>query len=178
MKCQHCENEATVHEVTVRNGVRVERHLCESCAAQQGIPVQGQASINELISKYLMAQGPMAAGPVPKPAARPTVCPTCAMSYAEFKQSGLLGCPDCYVAFEAQLGPLIERAHGGAGQHVGKSPRREARAPEAEREAMEERARRLRLIRKQLDDAVHAEQYERAAKLRDELRRLAGPGES
>jgi protein arginine kinase activator len=90
---------------------------------------------------------------------------------------------------------LLERAHEGATHHVGKSPRRgsvaratqgsQATAPSSpttERAAArlgtpEERSRRLVILRKQLADAVAAEQYERAASLRDELRRLSQPGE-
>src|ERR1043166_5777332 len=34
MKCEKCELEATVHELRVVNGKRVERHLCEKCARE------------------------------------------------------------------------------------------------------------------------------------------------
>jgi protein arginine kinase activator len=192
MKCDLCENEATVHEVTVKSGVKVEKHLCESCARQQGISVQPSVPINELITKYVMAHAaPSAApsAPAPSGTARATVCPTCGTTYAEFRQTGLLGCADCYKAFEAQLSPLLERAHEGATHHVGKLPRRTlaasrlsqgsgtaARGLEAVLGGAEERAKRLTAIRMQLDEAVSSEQYERAAKLRDELRRLSEMG--
>jgi protein arginine kinase activator len=174
-KCQLCENEATVHEVMVKNGVRMERHLCEACAQKHGLASQ---PINELISKYIIS----GAAPTPvKPAGPqpPETCPGCELTFNQFKQSGLLGCPECYRTFEALLTPLIERAHSGTSQHVGKQPRRmlataaEGRLnPEAIVGTAEERARRLRAVRQQLDEAVQNEQYERAAKLRDELRRL------
>lgn len=173
MKCDHCDNEATVREVTMKNGVRIERHLCEQCAQQHGIAIQPQVSIDELIGKYVLphVMNPQAAGAPPKGSS----CPTCRLAYAEFKQGGLLGCPDCYRMFETQLAPLIERAHEGAGQHIGKSPKRRAATPHAGPSlsaALQERAHRLRAIRKQLDDAVKTEQYEKAAQLRDELRKL------
>lgn len=184
-KCQICQNEATVHEVTVRQGVRVERHLCESCAQQAGIPVHSSAPINELISKYIMSQGPDAVvvqqSKTPAPAPKVTTCPGCSMTFAEFKQSGHLGCPECYSAFEAQLSGVIERFHGGAGQHVGKQPLRgesaaaQGKADASRNSAIEERARRMQLLRQQLEEAVRTEQYERAVKLRDELRRFDQP---
>ena len=37
MRCDRCENEATVHETLIKDGVPVERNLCESCAAQSGV---------------------------------------------------------------------------------------------------------------------------------------------
>jgi protein arginine kinase activator len=186
-KCQNCQNEATVHEVTVRQGVRVERHLCESCAQEAGIPVHPSAPINDLIGKYILSQtqggivAPTTASPSsPTPApAKPHACPGCALTFAEFKQGGLLGCAECYRAFESQLSGLIERAHGGATQHLGKQPRRMGGGePSAAREGglLEERARRQQLLRQQLEEAVRAEQYERAAKIRDEIHRFGDTG--
>lgn len=179
MKCDRCDNEATVHEVTIRNAKKVERHLCENCAREQGIDAQSQAQLGELITKYVMAQGQ---GKVAAPKAREGLaCPACHLSFAEFRKTGLLGCAECYKAFEAKLAPLLERAHGGASHHVGKVPRRalgsgrpggSATARSAALAAASDRAQRLALLRKQLEDAVSAEQYERAAKIRDDLRRM------
>ncbi|MCC6661554.1 MAG: UvrB/UvrC motif-containing protein [Phycisphaerales bacterium] len=170
MKCDQCEQEATVHEVTIKSGKKVEKHLCEACAKKQGIAVQAGMPIQELLNKYVLAQ----AGTTPAKAA---ACPSCSLAYTEFRQHGLLGCPDCYKAFEGLLGPLLERAHEGATHHVGKSPRRAGRGGEAGAESItggpKERAERLSILQKQLDQAVRAEQYEKAAKLRDEIRREA-----
>src|SRR5690606_37606014 len=127
MKCDQCGQEATVHELRVVNGKKVERHLCEACARKQGIAVQPALSVPELLEKYI--QQAAAASPPVKPAhptatpARANVCPRCGTTYMEFRQTGLLGCADCYRAFEAQLGPLLERAHEGGGYHVGKVPK-------------------------------------------------------
>lgn len=153
-KCDRCDNEAVVHEVTIRDGQKVEKHLCESCAHQEGVAKQ-HAPISDLITKFVLAQ---ASG---TPTARPASCPTCGMTFHEFRQQGLLGCPACYKAFEEQLGPMIERAHEGATHHVGKVPRRGAPAPD--------RQQRIVALRRQLQEAIDAEQYERAATLRDEL---------
>lgn len=154
-KCDRCDNEAIVHEVTIKGGQKVEKHLCESCAREEGVAKQQHAPISNLITKFVLAQ---AAG---APTARAASCPTCGMTFHEFRQQGLLGCPDCYKAFEQQLGPMIERAHEGATHHVGKVPRRGAPAPD--------RQQRIVALRRQLQEAIDAEQYERAAAIRDEL---------
>src|SRR5690606_37946768 len=69
----------------------------------------------------------------------------------------------------------------GAARHVGKAPRRalarvsaagDRRQLESILGDIEERARQIRQLRDQLDLAVKAEQYERAAAIRDDLRRL------
>lgn len=179
MKCDHCENEATVHEVTVKNGVKIEKHLCEVCAQQQGLAVQSQIPFAELMTKYIVTSGTQ------PPVARATHCPICKITFAEFRQHGLLGCAECYRAFEDQLAPLIERAHEGGTSHVGKVPRRASggkprKQPNGEQDEetlaqLEARAERLRSIREELDRAVAAEEYEKAARLRDEIRKLSSP---
>lgn len=172
MKCDQCDNEATVRETTIEKGVAVEKHLCESCAAKQGLGGQPH-TLGGVLKGFVVAPG---AGIVIQTHSKAAACPVCRLPYADFKNNGLLGCPHCYRAFEPQLAPLIERAHEGAVKHAGKSPRRASAAPATGRLAglsMEERAERLRAIRKELDSAVAAEQYELAARLRDELRRLS-----
>jgi protein arginine kinase activator len=190
VKCDHCDNEATVHEVTVKSGVKIEKHLCESCASTQGISVTPSTPISEMIKHYVMAHGTPAAAqspaaPGPGGTVKAQTCPTCKTTFSEFRQHGLLGCPDCYRIFESQLGPLLERAHDGGVKHAGKTPRRmmggvPATAPvkpPASVLDLEDREARLRRIRKELDNAVQAEKYELAAKLRDELRKMnEGPG--
>jgi protein arginine kinase activator len=189
VKCDHCDNEATVHEVTVKSGVKIEKHLCESCASQQGIASQPSTPISEMIKHYVQTHGLTTHGQMPTgqpgATAKSQTCPTCKTTFSEFRQHGLLGCPDCYKVFEAQLGPLLERAHDGGVKHVGKTPRRMTGGGHAPSPApkpasvldLEDREARLRRIRRELDSAVQAEKYELAAKLRDELRKISEPGQ-
>lgn len=171
-KCDHCDREATVHEMVIRNGKQVEKHLCESCARESGIKVPTPPSLNDVIKQFVVAQAsapttPTPVGQPPAASAKPAGCPGCGLTFAEFRQSGLLGCADCYKAFEAALGPLLERAHEGGTHHVGKAPSRAGHC--------EERHERIAALRKQLVDAVAAEQYERAARLRDQLMHIDEP---
>lgn len=186
MKCDQCENEATVHEVVRQGGKHAERHLCEQCAKKLGISVQ-HMPINELIQKYVLQQagatGAAAEKAETSPSAPAKVCGSCGLEHAEFRKTGLLGCPDCYTAFETPLGPLLERAHEGGSKHIGKTPRRAGAgaggrlggSEDAHAARVRERSERLTILNKQLDTAVRAEQYERAAALRDEIRRVADP---
>ena len=175
MLCENCgQREATIHEVLIKAGAKVEKHLCESCAQQAGVQAQGSPPISELITKYMMSPGTSKGGEAPP------ACPSCGLAYADFRQSGLLGCPGCYDAFETRLSPLLERAHEGGAHHVGKVPRRALAEKQDAGGGMERllgdartRAERLESLRRQPADAVEGEQYERAARLRDELRRAA-----
>lgn len=164
-KCDRCENEATVHEVVIRGGERQEKHLCESCAREQGPlePTSQHASVGEVQASHIASKS----GVEPPATPRPGACPSCGMTFADFRQSGVLGCADCYKVFEPQLGPMIERAHEGATHHTGKSPKRGVGG--------QDRAHRIAVLRKQLQEAIIAEQYERAANLRDMLLEVEKP---
>ncbi len=191
MLCQCGQREATVHEVVIRSGKKAERHLCEVCAREAGLGAPAPTQMADLLGK-LMPTAPAApkAKPVPaRPAAiAQTVahCPSCRSTFAEFKATGMLGCPECYQTFEALLSPLLERAQDGGMHHVGKIPQaaleRSRRAGEPGGAAILgsaiERARRVESLRKALEEAVAGEQYERAARVRDELRRLGDPRET
>ena len=91
-------------------------------------------------------------------------CPSCGITFREFRAQGLLGCPDDYEAFKDLLSPLLERAHGEGPQHVGKVP--SYAAP-----AVKDRARLIKL-RRDLEAALQVEDYEAAATLRDQIDRL------
>src|SRR5262245_22832570 len=108
MRCDYCDQDAVVHEVTVRGGVRKEIHLCTAHAKQAGIDIADHQPINQLLTQFVIQQQGGAAAKNTKKA-----CAGCAMTWADFRQHSLLGCAECYDSFEAQLSPLIERAQGG-----------------------------------------------------------------
>lgn len=172
VKCDLCDAEATVHETIIVDGKAQVRRLCERHAAEVGLTSHGTLASQPSGSAQVVL--------LSRPASPSIKCESCGLSFAAFRQHGLLGCPSCYEAFEDKLSPLIERAHQGGTHHIGKTPKRllaEAKAGDVE--AVErvlggarERAERLALLRKQLEESLSLEQYERAAALRDELRRF------
>ncbi|MHC5023635.1 MAG: UvrB/UvrC motif-containing protein [Planctomycetota bacterium] len=158
MRCDLCDRPAVVHEVTMKNGVKREVHLCEEHAKESGVTMPSNQPISELLTHIMMSKAS-------KPeSTRKLVCRSCGMSFGDFRQKGVVGCPDCYKAFEKQLAPLIERTQNGAVHHEGKTPRRAG--------ASLDRQLLIRRLAKELDEAVAAEQYERAADLRDRLNNL------
>lgn len=176
MNCDRCSNEATVHEVTISDGQVLEVHLCEVCAQQAGVVSNSPIPVAEMLAQIASGKKkPEQAAP-----ASPT-CHVCGTTFAQFKQSGRLGCPECYLAMEKQLGPILDRAHQGAVHHVGKVPKRlmqQDGSPigmidrAAALAAAEARAEQIRRLRADLASAVNTEQYEQAARIRDRLREL------
>jgi len=163
MQCQSCKkNDATIHLTEISNGRRVETHLCQLCAQKQGLAVQTQIPLNELLSTLLSAQGtdPQA----PEGASSETACPHCGMTLQRFARESLLGCPHDYDIFEKNLLPLIERSQGGRSHHCGKVPESAGRD---EKDKV-----RLMSLRQRLEQAVRQEDYETAARLRDEIKKL------
>ena len=161
MKCDNCNNPATVHLTEIKAGKKLEKHLCENCAAQlEGIgTAKGHQPINELLTNFVMAHSGITKE-------QGLQCENCGITWAEFRQGGLLGCANDYKVFERELAPLIQRAHEGATHHIGKVPtRRGAVGVPAKRRTTD-----VERLRRDLARAVEAEDYERAAKLRDQIR--------
>lgn len=159
-KCDQCDQPATHHSVEIIKGQKIEKHLCDQHAAQEGMAIQAVSAhtpINELLTSFVK----MHSGASTQ---QDLVCESCGLTFSQFREHSLLGCPQCYTAFEAMLSPLIERAHEGGTHHMGKVPRRAG--PGEQRQAD------LLRLRKRLAEAVAAENYELAAKLRDDLRKF------
>ncbi len=160
--CERCKKaKATFHLTNIeRSGAKVERHLCDRCAGEEGLLQTPKATVdlNEILENFI--QGAKAGtGDVSG-----LVCEQCGISYVEFRNQGLLGCANDYEVFKEQLVRLLERTHDGAVQHTGKAPRSLGAAPKPQHE--------LRRLRRQLEEAVAGEDYERAARLRDRIREL------
>jgi len=163
MKCDNCNKNATVHLTEIKAGKKIEKHLCEQCAAaNEGLPVKSHMPINELLTNFVMQHSGMQ-----KEVG--TSCEQCGITWAEFRQSGLLGCPNDYQVFEKDLMPLLQRAHENMSHHVGKVPARRGNSGVPMKRQVD-----LTRLRKELAKAVEAEDYERAAKLRDQIRQAEG----
>lgn len=161
MKCDNCNNAATVHLTEIRNGKKIEKHLCEMCAAQnEGLPVKAHTPINELLTNFVMAHSGLA-----KEQQQGQACEHCGITWAEFRQSGLFGCSGDYVVFEKDLTPLLQRAHEGATHHTGKVPGRAGGTGVPRKRTVD-----LAKLRKELQRAIEVEDYEKAARLRDQIR--------
>jgi len=82
------------------------------------------------------------------------------MHYSAFERTGRLGCAQCYHDFAEQLRPVLQRIHGNI-QHEGRKPAHWENTPEQPEE-----------LRQKMEEAVADENFEDAAKYRDELRTL------
>jgi protein arginine kinase activator len=160
-KCRRCSKPATLHITELRDGAVQELHLCEGCAQEYlHNPEMSQEpdEADQLAAKLTEATGVEDLRELDHLA-----CPNCGITFREFRSQGRLGCPHDYIAFEAELMPLLENIHGET-QHTGKFPRR---APDVSQRQYE-----LIRLRSQLRTAVGEEAYEEAARLRDAIQTL------
>ena len=166
MLCQNChQNEATVHLTQILDGKAEKYHLCEACAAQKGIdvhadPVDLGGMMEKLKDQLAHLKEDLDA---PRAAPGPAVCPSCGMTRTEILKKGRLGCDRCYETFAAEMLPVVVSLQHGD-QHLGKVPRRSSARLKNSVEAAR--------LRRDLDQAVAGENYELAAKLRDQIKAL------
>ena len=137
-------------------------HLCEKCAAEKG--VENPGATKTPLGSFLAAMGKVAEQTPASKAGE--VCSRCGGTFQDFRETGRLGCPDCYRSFEAPLRDLLRRLHGST-HHLGE--RYAEREPAVVAAAVNERA---SALREQLRLAVETENFELAAELRDRLRVL------
>ena len=161
IQCESCgEREATVHFTEIVGTEKRETHLCEECHRQKALPIQATVSLAELLGS-LLSQVQEAEGG--EHAA--LTCPTCGLSYADFRSTGRLGCAQDYEAFRKPLMGILDRIQNDV-RHVGKVP------PSADQALA--RHNELLKLRRELERAVLREDYEKAKELRDRIAAYSG----
>ena len=164
MLCQNCaKSEATTHIKRISGGEASEIHLCYNCARHLGYAdVFSGFGFN--ISNMLENFFPEFSRSLPS-AEKSECCKTCGTSFEEVIQTGMMGCADCYSTFYEKLRPSLSRIHGRA-IHTGKLG-----ASFGETDVV---LNRINELKKRMDEAVKVQNFELAAKLRDEILALGG----
>jgi protein arginine kinase activator len=153
MKCQFCgKNSANIHFTNVVGNDVQKIHICRTCAEAKGF---------DYLKKSNFEKNDLLAGLVEKKGGPKRRCKHCGRTYAAFSKSAGLGCSKCYESFGEDIAKVLKRIHGNA-RHYGKSPRRYCSEKVNAR-------RRIRALEDELRISVEVENYERAARLRDEI---------
>lgn len=166
MKCQYCEKPATFHitELTGADGPQV-MHLCEEHARvhlQPESPSPAVSIAGALAKQLHLGQTKQELAELDQ-----KECPVCGISFFEFRNTGRLGCPYDYTHFDSDLQPLLTNIHDSV-EHRGKHPRRATASADSQAQMIQ--------LRREMEEAVDREDYERASEIRDELRRIEEEG--
>jgi protein arginine kinase activator len=164
MVCEMCkQNEATVHIVKIVNGFKQELNICEKCAqASQknqigsNFKLENNFTFQSLLSGLVDYLNQSCESTKEK-----NICEICGTTYAEFKETGLVGCNNCYQEFKDTLNPVIQRVQKNT-EHVGKIPVR------CGEDIIEKR--KIGHLKEELQKAISSEEYEKAAQIRDMIK--------
>ncbi|MDR2647410.1 MAG: UvrB/UvrC motif-containing protein [Oscillospiraceae bacterium] len=169
MICEMCKHNMANTVIRVQhNGTVQELFLCSACAQTYGVEEATFASqLGELFSAML---GASQAVPRQKHEASAETCAFCGMSLREIQKSGHMGCPICYETFRDAIAPTLRKLHGAA-QHRGKTPAHAQAASHQNTIAAQ-----IEDLRAKIAEAVAAENYEEAARLKAEILRLEQGG--
>ena len=167
MLCQHCKkNEATTVVKTMINGKYAEYRLCSECAHELGYDTMFPdfaSDFGGMLSSFFSNALPAISG-----AAH---CDTCGSTLDDIKRTGKVGCADCYDTFFSELMPTIRNVHGNT-EHKGKRPG--AIEYTVSEDGSDNNTDQIGKLKAELKKAIEDENFERAAQLRDEIKRLEG----
>lgn len=169
MKCQNCKkNEAAFFYEENINGKKKSVSLCAECAEKLHMTEKfempafaspfaaWQNDIDNFFDGFF-SLSPRVAAPKNK------VCPGCGSSFDDIVASGKACCPQCYATFADELLPTLRSLHGEV-SHTGRVPLGDRTKREKENK--------IAALRDDLGKAIAAEDFEKAAKLRDEIRAM------
>lgn len=160
MLCSNCKiNTANFFYTQNINGSETSIALCKNCAAKKGIT---GSMVSPLFNSFL---GTKIAGSKETSAKK---CSLCALTFNDILSMGKVGCPECYNTFKKELEPTIRSIHGSA-KHIGSSPNKNTTTDIIKKELTQGE-----LLRERLSEAIKCENYEEAAKIRDEIKALKG----
>lgn len=192
MLCQKCNKKvATVFISTIVNGKNTQMYLCTDCAKELHdnmnpdikipFPINdiltnmelNEDTINEWINEFKDMEDKGQIDELVQHENPETLqhnnqdeditCNFCNTSFDEYKKTGKLGCGKCYSTFRKQLKPIIEGIYGYS-EHIGKFPKNEFKDTEI--------VKTVEQLKEKLNMAIQEEEYEQAAKLRDEILQL------
>jgi protein arginine kinase activator len=168
MLCQDCnKREASVHLTQIRNNEKIVLNLCKICAEKRGFHSpfeQMPFPLAEFVTGMVGPSKGKSQTKSDKGELQEKKCPGCGLTFSEFGRVGRLGCAKCYQAFRPELTDILRKIHGSA-DHRGKT----VGQPSEDLQPIREEKR----LREELKRAIESENFEAAARLRDEIRNLS-----
>lgn len=185
MLCQRCgQRPATVFFSQTVGNETTQAHLCEVCAQEQSQAYGGLntlafnpfAALTDFLNSFMnWNEGQITevnSGRAGSVAVDPQAqCPYCGYQLSTFRQNGRLGCTKCYESFKAALEPLISSIHGNV-RHVEESEGKGEKVEGEKETSKTPQNPNIKELRQKIEEAIKAEKYEEAARLRDEIKKM------
>lgn len=157
MICKACNKRAAIyHLISIYKNELIETHLCEECYKSSGISPASSNTINN----YNSILDALVGKDIEKEL-QEKYCSKCGTSLVEFRHSGVLGCSYCYNIFQDEIKkkyPVKEHYRDSGLKTI-------------------DDLQLIKVLNDELKKALQDEQYERAAIIRDKLRKYTGQRE-
>jgi protein arginine kinase activator len=164
--CEVCgEEPATIHLLRVVDGAVSHTHLCPGCAEEMADQSDGLALVLAVPSVLRNLAKPSGSQENVSALAPEDdrFCAVCGTTLTDFRESGLVGCANCYQVFTEDLERMAAQGTEPV-EHVGKMPRRGPETDTLRHEIMR--------LERMLRELVACERFEEAAGVRDRLTEL------
>jgi protein arginine kinase activator len=180
MNCDYCGTiRATVKFTSVDEKGIHHLNLCRGCAEKSGIPIPGETAVpsppqHKTTTEDILIE--QFAKILDHKVIPNKVCPACSLTLTEFTENGLLGCVECYEAFQEELKPFIHKSFTESVYSGQLRPQSEGKKDSSKRLARNVELsleHQLELMQLELELAVQEENYEKAAQLRDKVQELS-----
>ena len=161
MKCSNCgKNNANVSFQQNINGEVTSLHLCEECAHKLGI----FNSFDDIFSPMTLDFDFMLPEEIN--------CKNCGYTLSKYKSTGLFGCDNCYSTFKNEVDRILKTIQG-SNRHVG---RLNAAKTKTTKEKVEKVDNKLDSLKARVQEEIKAEEFEKAAITRDEIKKVEKEG--
>jgi len=159
MNCEKCNAQSAVvfYKQTI-NGVTSSYNLCKNCAATTGMENSTSENFNDLLKSFMLIKSHSSY------INQAIECDFCHYTFDMIFATGKIGCARCYATFKHQLNDSIRRIHGDSEYSDATPIFQENASPISQ----------IDDLRTRLKSAVNTEDYEHAAKLRDQIKILEG----
>lgn len=171
MKCDKCNNPASVIFKQNINGKVTQQCLCEKCANELNIDMD-MKKINDEFTDIFENMFNLNFGnylEIDRPKIKK--CEVCGNTYEDFIHKTKLSCENCYKTFNTELDNVIKKIQG-SNKHIGKQyVQMEDSKTEAKQKKKEEKEITIDELKEKLNQAIKEERYEDAAIYRDEIKK-------
>ena len=168
--CELCgEEPATMHLLRVVDGNIIHTHLCAHCAEEASAEqTEGLAlvlAVPSVLSGFVKKTPPEPGEAVGGSTVdhEQSFCGVCGTTLSDLKESGMVGCSNCYRLFAEHLEATVRREPVPV-EHLGKIPLRGPENDSLRHEMMR--------LERMLRELVQHERFEEAAGVRDRLAEL------
>lgn len=172
MLCERCKTrEANILYTEIKDGVRKEHHFCTVCAKEMDFSQYSDIFDGEFpLSKILSGLFRVENKSNDNIRYKNIKCPSCKMSYQEFIDKQKFGCKDCYEVFNLFIAENIKQLQG-SDIHIGKKPKKILKASDVDKIIIKDDDR-IADLKEKIRIAILNEQYEKAARYRDEIKNI------